>query len=179
MYRHLPLDKIILLLAIDVILTIVALLYTLTLRRTLLGISPQNRKINANIPFLPLGLSTTGVLFLALFSQPAGAITALISLIIQIFIIRLIHRSLDAEFTMREIAINRKPVYISGALFILFGILSIILSKTTGPLSPKLSFIFDVAGYILWIVYWVGITTLKNKLKRAPVFEPGSSEIFS
>ena len=110
--------------------------YIVTLQSVLRCCSPQNRTLSPGLVWLLL--------------------IPFVNLIWHFVIVINMAKSLHAEFTMRNIVEARNPGQAIG--------LSVSILSVTS-LIPFLGILTGVAAFICWIIYWVKIAGLSNKLK--------------
>lgn len=125
--------------------------FLLTLHRALDGCSPENRRMNPGQVWL---------LFIPLFNW------------FWLFqVVSAIGDSFDAEHRKRGIPMTEpRPTYRLGMAYATTSLIGTVLSYI--PVINIIGSLAGLAGFVLWIVYWVKVAQIKNELKNQMVIPP-------
>jgi hypothetical protein len=117
--------------------------YLLTMQRTLLEVQPSNRKMEPGLVWLLL--------------------IPIFGFIWYFFVVAKMADSLAAEYASRNLTpAEDRPGYGLGMCMCLTMI---------GSFIPFIGLISAIASFIMWIIYWVRISSYKKQLQRHPLEE--------
>ena len=96
-------------------------------------------------------------------------------LVFQFYMVNKIADSIEAEYRSRNLPVEPRPTYQIGL------VMCVCSAATLVGQVPVLSFfsmIAAVAGFVVWIMYWVKTAEWKNKIKFLPQDNDGESDLF-
>ena len=161
--------------------------YTLSLFNLLKAIKPENRRMKAGIVWLTM-VSILELFFA--FDELYGAeldqslllglnglfyLISIFNLVFQFYMVNKIADSIEAEFKSRSLSVEPRPTYQLGLMMCICALVSIVQKV---PMLAFFAQIAGIAGFVIWIVYWIKITEWKNKIKFLPRQDNNDSSLF-
>jgi hypothetical protein len=129
------------LLPLAIVGLVIAILFLLNLQNLLKTISAQNRKMDPSMVWL--------------------ALIPVFQIVWMFIVVSKISESIQAEYSMRGLAVESKPTYSIGLAMCILNVCCII---------PFVNFLAGIALLICIILYWIKTSEFKNAIKQLPAY---------